>query len=138
MVRYRSSGSEKYSPSEEEKAYDDGEAPIQNPDHLSDPRDANHSLHRGLNARMVTMIAIGGALGTGLIIGTGSALANSGPASIMISYSVVGLLCYTVMCALGEMATWLPGAGGFAVYATRVGSLNILRTTITDSILPVR
>ncbi len=37
----------------------------------------------------------------------------------MISYSIVGLLCYTVMCALGEMATWLPAAGGFAAYATR-------------------
>jgi yeast amino acid transporter len=93
---------------------------ISNPDHLSDPRDANHSLHRGLNARQVTMIAIGGAIGTGLIIGTGNALANAGPASIMISYSIVGLLCYAVMCALGEMATWLPAAGGFAAYATRV------------------
>lgn len=93
---------------------------ISNPEGLSDPRDASHSLHRGLNARQVTMIAIGGAIGTGLIIGTGSALANAGPASIMISYSIVGLLCYSVMCALGEMATWLPAAGGFAAYATRV------------------
>lgn len=65
------------------------------------------------------MIAIGGALGTGLIIGTGSALANTGPASILISYTLVGILVYVVMAALGEMATWLPAAGGFAVYATR-------------------
>lgn len=63
--------------------------------------------------------AIGGALGTGLIIGTGSALAKAGPASILISYSIVGIIVYVVMCALGEMATWLPTAGGFANYATR-------------------
>ncbi|KAF2213828.1 hypothetical protein CERZMDRAFT_95859 [Cercospora zeae-maydis SCOH1-5] len=86
---------------------------------LSDPRDANHSLHRGLQARQVSMIAIGGAIGTGLIIGTGTALANTGPASILISYSIIGLLVYVVMAALGEMATWLPAAGGFAVYADR-------------------
>lgn len=48
----------------------------------------------------------GGAIGTGLIIGTGEALVNAGPASILISYSITGLLCYSVMCALGEMATW--------------------------------
>lgn len=65
------------------------------------------------------MIAIGGAIGTGLIIGTGTALVNTGPASIVISYSIVGLLVYVVMAALGEMATWLPAAGGFAVYADR-------------------
>ena len=50
--------------------------------------------------------ASGGAIGTGLIIGTGQALVNAGPASILMSYSITGLLCYAVMCALGEMATW--------------------------------
>lgn len=49
--------------------------------------------------------------GTGLIIGTGSALAQAGPASILISYSIVGILVYVVMTALGEMATWLPVPG---------------------------
>ena len=39
---------------------------------LSDPLDENHSLHRGLSARQVSMIAIGGAIGTGLIIGKAS------------------------------------------------------------------
>ncbi|KAF2721162.1 amino acid permease, partial [Polychaeton citri CBS 116435] len=81
--------------------------------------DANQSLHRGLQARQVSMIAIGGALGTGLIISTGSALATGGPASILIAYAFVGLLVYIVMCGLGEMATWMPAAGGFAPYATR-------------------
>ncbi|KAF7188789.1 Dicarboxylic amino acid permease [Pseudocercospora fuligena] len=95
------------------------ESPVTEVGVLSDPKDSHHSLHRGLSARQVSMIAIGGAIGTGLIIGTGSALANTGPASILISYTIVGMLVYVVMAALGEMATWLPAAGGFAVYATR-------------------
>ncbi len=81
--------------------------------------DEHTSLHRGLHARHITMIAIGGAIGTGLIIGTGAALARAGPGSILISYSIVGFLVYLVMCALGEMATWLPLASGFTGYATR-------------------
>lgn len=57
--------------------------------------------------------------GTGLIIGTGQALAQSGPGSVFIAYSIVGVVVYAVMCALGEMATWIPVQGGFAVYADR-------------------
>ncbi|PPJ52921.1 hypothetical protein CBER1_11411 [Cercospora berteroae] len=117
-----SSVSNEHSPDrvDEKGAYDyNTSEPIPEAGTLSDPRDAGHSLHRGLQARQVTMIAIGGAIGTGLIIGTGTALANTGPASILISYSIIGLLVYVVMAALGEMATWLPAAGGFAVYADR-------------------
>ncbi|GES66248.1 dicarboxylic amino acid permease [Aspergillus terreus] len=76
-------------------------------------------LHRGLQARHITMIAIGGAIGTGLIIGTGNALAKAGPAAILISYSFIGFIVYLVMCGLGEMATWLPMPSGFTGYATR-------------------
>ncbi|RYP47408.1 hypothetical protein DL768_006523 [Monosporascus sp. mg162] len=77
------------------------------------------SLHRGLKARHITMIAIGGAIGTGLIIGTGKALAQAGPGSIFISYSVVGFVVFLVMAALGEMAAWLPMSAGFTGYASR-------------------
>lgn len=78
-----------------------------------------HQLHRALTARHITMIAIGGALGTGLIIGSGSALATAGPAAIFIAYALVGVIVYMVMCALGEMATWIPMADGFSGYASR-------------------
>ncbi|KAF7905293.1 uncharacterized protein EAF01_005814 [Botrytis porri] len=81
--------------------------------------DPNHNLHRGLKSRQITMIAIGGAIGTGLIIGTGKALAQAGPAPLLIGYSIVGVLCFLVMAALGEMAAWLPLASGFTGYATR-------------------
>lgn len=104
-------------PSEENKhSYDGHGEPSR---HLDDMRDPTTRLKRGLKARQVTMIAIGGAIGTGLIIGTGSALAKAGPLSILISYSIVGFVVYMVMCALGEMATWLPLESGFTGYASR-------------------
>ena len=75
--------------------------------------DAKIHLHRGLRARQVTMIALGGALGSGLLIGTGSALARAGPASIFISYTILGFIVWIVLCSLGEMAAWLPLESGF-------------------------
>ncbi|KAL9130892.1 MAG: hypothetical protein Q9217_001042 [Psora testacea] len=86
---------------------------------FDDMKDPHTRLHRELKARQVTMIAIGGAIGTGLIIGTGAALAKAGPASILISYTIVGFVVYMVMCALGEMAAWLPLESGFTGYASR-------------------
>lgn len=77
------------------------------------------ALHRGLKARHITMIAIGGAIGTGLIIGTGAALARAGPGSVFIAYTFVGFLVFLVMAALGEMAAWMPMSSGFTGYATR-------------------
>ncbi|KAH7141052.1 amino acid permease/ SLC12A domain-containing protein [Dactylonectria macrodidyma] len=77
------------------------------------------SLHRGLKARHISMIAIGGAIGTGLIIGTGRALAQAGPGSVFISYVTIGTVVYFVMGALGEMSSWLPMSSGFTGYASR-------------------
>jgi amino acid transporter len=77
------------------------------------------SLQRGLQARHITMIAIGGAVGTGLVIGTGKALAQTGPGSVLISYTIVGFIVFLVMAALGEMAAWLPISAGFTGYAAR-------------------
>ncbi|KAF7551262.1 hypothetical protein G7Z17_g5117 [Cylindrodendrum hubeiense] len=77
------------------------------------------SLHRGLKARHITMIAIGGAIGTGLIIGTGKALAQAGPGSVFICYTIIGFVVFLVMAALGEMAAWLPISAGFTGYASR-------------------
>ena len=104
---------------EPKNGYDQHAHHAQPPVHIDDMTDPTTRLHRGLKARQVTMIAIGGAIGTGLIIGTGKALAVGGPLSILISYTTVGFLVYLVMCALGEMATWLPLESGFTGYATR-------------------
>lgn len=68
-------------------------------------------LHRALSARQVSMIAIAGTIGTGLFLGTGRSLAQGGPASMLICYSLVGLIVYVTLLLLGEMATQYPVAG---------------------------
>lgn len=69
------------------------------------------TLHRGLSFRQVQMIAIAGTIGTGLFLGTGRALAQGGPATMLICYSVVGFIVYITLLLLGEMATQYPVAG---------------------------
>lgn len=59
-------------------------------------------LKRGLKSRHVTMIAIGGAIGTGLFLGSGSAIHSAGP-SIILSYLIVGIITFFMMHALGEL-----------------------------------
>ncbi|EHY59461.1 amino acid transporter [Exophiala dermatitidis] len=76
-------------------------------------------LRRGLKPRHLSMIALGGAIGSGLIIGSGQGLANYGPGSLLIGYAATGLLCFVVITALGEMATWLPLGTSFPGYASR-------------------
>jgi amino acid transporter, AAT family len=69
------------------------------------------TLHRGLSSRQVQMIAIGGTIGTGLFLGTGRSLAQGGPASMLICYSIVGAIVYITLLLLGEMATQYPIPG---------------------------
>lgn len=74
---------------------------------------------RGLKARHVTMISIGGTIGTGLFIGTGSILADAGPVSALISFLFIGSLAFGVIQALGEMATYIPISGSFTQFTAR-------------------
>ncbi|CAG9984316.1 unnamed protein product [Clonostachys byssicola] len=76
-------------------------------------------LKRGFKNRHVNMFAIAGSIGTGLIIGSGSALASGGPGSILIAYCIMGACVYTVMTAFAEMAIFAPMNKGFSGYATR-------------------
>ncbi|KAG8933953.1 hypothetical protein FRC02_010888 [Tulasnella sp. 418] len=82
-------------------------------------QEAHDTLHRGLKARQISMIALGGAVGTGLIIGSGTGLRRGGPLGLLIGYSFVGFVCYLVMVSLGEMAAYLPHKKGFSGYASR-------------------
>ncbi|KAK4689407.1 hypothetical protein P7C73_g696, partial [Tremellales sp. Uapishka_1] len=83
----------------------------------SEPLEEN--LHRQLKARHASMLAIGGAIGTGLIIGSGVGLARAGPVGLLIAFCYVGTLCYAMMAALGEMAAFLPHQRGFPGHASR-------------------
>lgn len=77
------------------------------------------ALKRSLKSRHMQMISIGGAIGTGLYVGSGSSLADGGPASVIINYSLIGIMMFFIVYALGEMAVAYPVAGGFNTYATR-------------------
>jgi len=79
---------------------------------------AEDDLHRGMKPRQLNMMAIAGAIGTGLIIGTGSSL-KFGPGSLLIGYILMGITVYIVMVALGEMGAWLPHKKSFSGYASR-------------------
>ncbi|WP_375423783.1 amino acid permease [uncultured Friedmanniella sp.] len=68
-----------------------------------------------LNSRHVQMIAIGGAIGTGLFLGSASRLHSTGPA-LVVSYAVVGVIAYFLMRALGELVLHRATSGAFVSY----------------------
>ncbi|KAL8654119.1 MAG: hypothetical protein Q9210_001694 [Variospora velana] len=80
---------------------------------------AESPLARKLKGRHLQMIAIGGSIGTGLFVGSGKALQQGGPASLLIAFSLIGAMLFCTVQALGEMAVLLPVAGSFSAYSTR-------------------
>ncbi|OTA98597.1 hypothetical protein M426DRAFT_325865 [Hypoxylon sp. CI-4A] len=76
-------------------------------------------LDRSMKPRHLHMIAIGGSIGAGFFVGSGSALASGGPASLLIDFLIIGIMMFNVVYALGELAVMYPVSGGFYTYATR-------------------
>jgi AAT family amino acid transporter len=74
-----------------------------------------HGLHHQLTAGQMAMVAVGGSIGTGLLLGSAAALEVAGP-SVILSYIVAAFIAYTVTMALGELSSTHPAAGSFAVY----------------------
>ncbi|GAA2302787.1 amino acid permease [Streptomyces violaceusniger] len=79
-----------------------------------DAGDAGYS--KSLKARHVNMIAIGGAIGTGLFLGAGGRLKDAGP-SLALAYAVCGVFAFLVVRALGELVLYRPSSGAFVSYA---------------------
>lgn len=77
---------------------------------------ADMRLRRELSARQMTMVAVGGSIGTGLLLGSGAAVQIAGP-SVIVSYILGALIAFAVTMALGEMSSLHPAAGSFGVYA---------------------
>ena len=73
-------------------------------------------LRRGLKNRHIQMIALGGAIGTGLFYGSATSIGMAGP-SIVLSYLIGGLVIFLIMRALGEMSVHTPVSGAFNHYA---------------------
>ncbi|KAK7751478.1 hypothetical protein SLS62_006563 [Diatrype stigma] len=76
-------------------------------------------LHADLRSRHMQMIAIGGAIGAGLFIGSGGALYKGGPAALIIGYAIVGVMLLFTMQALAELAVVYPVNGAFYTYVVR-------------------
>jgi AAT family amino acid transporter len=83
----------------------------------SNPEAANleAGLRRQLTAGQMTMVAVGGSIGTGLLLGTAAAIELAGPA-VILSFLLAAFISWTVTLALGELATTHPAAGSFGVY----------------------
>jgi lysine-specific permease len=83
-----------------------------------DSEDKN-SLKRGLKTRHLTMIAIGGSIGTGLFLASGGMISIAGPGGVLLSYILVGILIYWLMNGLGEMSTYNPVTGSVMTFAKK-------------------
>lgn len=72
---------------------------------------------RNLKTRHVSMIALGGSIGTGLFVASGATVAQAGPMGAIVAYLAIGVMVYFLMTSLGEMATYAPTSGSFSDYA---------------------
>lgn len=80
---------------------------------------ANNEFIREIQTRHLIMIAFGGAMGTGLFIGSGGSIHSAGPLGTLIAYCVASVIVYSVMLSLGELSSYFPHTGSFGDYAHR-------------------
>jgi amino acid transporter, AAT family len=73
-------------------------------------------LRHQLSAGQMAMVAVGGSIGTGMLLGSAAAMEIAGPA-VILSFALAAFLCWTVTMALGELASVHPAAGSFGLYA---------------------
>lgn len=76
------------------------------------------TLKRSLLPRHLIMIALGGSIGTGLFLASGSSIATAGPGGAMLAYVLIAIMVYFLMSSLGEMASFRPTTGSFCEYST--------------------
>lgn len=76
-------------------------------------------VRRTLSSRQMSMVAIGGTIGSGLLIGTSKPISVAGPVNALIAYMFFGVLAYFVTQSLGEMATHTPVSGSFCLFNSR-------------------
>ncbi|MCJ1888322.1 amino acid permease [Pseudomonas sp. LA21] len=81
-------------------------------------RETQHAgqLQRGLKNRHIQLIALGGAIGTGLFLGSAGVLKSAGP-SMILGYAIAGFIAFLIMRQLGEMIVEEPVAGSFSHFA---------------------
>lgn len=77
------------------------------------------SLTRSMESRHLTMISLGGVIGTGLFVSSGYTIHQAGPLGAILAYAIGSVLVYAVMLSLGELSVAMPYAGSFHLYAKR-------------------
>ncbi|MBD9484993.1 amino acid permease [Pseudomonas sp. PDM14] len=83
------------------------------------PEGTPPTLKRALKARHLNMIAIGGSIGTGLFVASGSTVASAGPGGALAAYALIGIMVFFLMTSLGELAAYMPDSGSFCTYGSR-------------------
>ncbi|KAK7740639.1 General amino acid permease [Diatrype stigma] len=81
--------------------------------------DPESGVRRGLRTRHLSMMALAGVIGPGLLVGAGGALSNGGPASLLIGFGIIGIVAFSIMQSLGELTTLYPSGGAFTSLADR-------------------
>ncbi|MEH7116469.1 amino acid permease [Neobacillus vireti] len=76
-------------------------------------------LERKLKTRHLSMIAIGGTIGTGLFLASGTTIHDAGPGGALAAYLIAGIMVYFLMTSLAEMAVFIPISGSFSTYTSR-------------------
>ncbi|MFA6074480.1 MAG: amino acid permease [Negativicutes bacterium] len=76
-------------------------------------------LKRTMKSRHLTMIAIGGTIGSGLFMGSGAVINQAGPLGSVLAFFIGGIVMFLALLSLGEMAVAMPISGSFQAYATR-------------------
>ncbi|RFU31753.1 hypothetical protein B7463_g4587, partial [Scytalidium lignicola] len=104
-------------PSLEDGVHQDANAP--HDDHEADfvTENEQRDFVRGLHQRHISLIALAGAIGTGLFLGLGSSIETGGPLGSLLGYGTIGLIVCAVQFALGEVTTLLPVTGSFVRHA---------------------
>ncbi|GFP59569.1 probable proline-specific permease put4 [Trichoderma asperellum] len=77
------------------------------------------TVKRKLKSRHMQFYAIGGTIGTGLFVGIGGGLAQAGPLSLLLGYSITSIFIFAMMRCLGEMTTWIPLPGATPRFCSR-------------------
>ncbi len=81
--------------------------------------DPQSGVKRGLKTRHLSMMALAGIIGPGLLVGSGGALSAGGPASLLIGFGVIGIVAFSIMQSLGELTTLYPTGGAFTALGDR-------------------
>ena len=82
---------------------------------VDDKANQEQGLRHQLGAGQMAMVAVGGSIGTGLLLGSAAALEIAGP-GVILSFALAAFITLTVTLALGELSSMHPGAGSFGVY----------------------